>query len=172
MTAPQSLCLLRTSAIGDVTHVVPLINTLRAAWPDVALTWIVGKLERKLVGDLAGVRFVTFDKSAGWRGMRAVHSELGEQRFDALLQMQVALRSNLLSLGVSARLRVGYDRDRAKDLHGLVINRRIPARHGEHVLDAIGSFCEPLGLRQTQVRWNIPVPDEAHAWVAHQLPGD
>jgi heptosyltransferase I len=172
MNAPSSICLLRTSAIGDVTHVVPLVRTLQQAWPQTALTWIVGKLERKLVGDLPGVEFVTFDKAAGWAGLGAVRAALAGRRFDALLQMQVALRSNLLSLAVKADRRIGYDRARAKDLHGLVINERIPARSGEHVLDAIGSFCEPLGLKQTDVRWDIPIPDEAHAWAAAQLPGD
>jgi heptosyltransferase I len=171
MSHPSSICLLRTSAIGDVTHVVPLLRTLQQAWPQVSLTWIVGKLERKLVGDLPGVEFVTFDKGAGWGGMRAVHAALRGRRFDALLQMQVAMRSNLLSLGISADRRIGYDHARARDLHGLVVNERIPARSGEHVLDAIGSFCEPLGLKQATVRWDIPIPDEAHAWAAEQLPG-
>ncbi|WP_243049295.1 glycosyltransferase family 9 protein [Dyella sp. RRB7] len=172
MTQPASICLLRTSAIGDVTHVVPLVRTLQAAWPQTELTWIVGKLERRLVGDLPGVNFVTFDKSAGLAGMRAVGQALHGQRFDALLQMQVALRSNLLSLFIRARQRIGYDKARAKDGHGLVINQRIPARTGEHVLDAMGSFCEPLGLKQTQVRWDIPIPEQAHAWAAEQLPGE
>lgn len=172
MPTPASLCLLRTSAIGDVTHVVPLVRTLQAAWPQTELTWIVGKLERRLVGDLPGINFITFDKGAGLAGMRAVGDALKTQRFDALLQMQVALRSNLLSLFIKARRRIGYDKARAKDGHGLVINERIPARTGEHVLDALGSFCEPLGLKQTQVRWDIPIPEEAHAWAAEQLPGD
>lgn len=170
--APASLCLLRTSAIGDVTHVVPLVRTLQQAWPQTALTWIVGKLERQLVGDLPGVEFVTFDKSRGWAGMREVQAALRGRRFDALLQMQVALRSNLLSLGIRADRRVGYDRARSKDLHNLVTNQRIPARRGEHVLDALGSFCEPLVLKQRHVRWDIPIPDEARDWAASQLPGD
>jgi heptosyltransferase I len=118
------------------------------------------------------VDFVTFDKAAGWAGMREVWAALRGRRFDALLQMQVALRSNLLSLGIGADRRIGYDAARARDLHGLVVNERIPTRTGEHVLDAIGSFCEPLGLKQTEVRWDIPVPDEAHAWAAKQLSGD
>ncbi|WP_266181648.1 glycosyltransferase family 9 protein [Dyella humicola] len=172
MPAPSSICLLRTSAIGDVTHVVPLVRTLQKAWPQTELTWIIGKLERRLVGDLPGVTFVTFDKGAGLAGMRAVGEALGGQRFDALLQMQVALRSNLLSLFIKARQRVGYDKARAKDGHGLVISERIPARTGEHVLEAIGSFCEPLGLKQTDVQWGIPIPEQAHTWAAEQLPGD
>ena len=172
MSAPDAICLLRTSAIGDVTHVVPLLRTLRSAWPNTSLTWIVGKLERNLVGDLPNVQFITFDKAAGWAGMHAVRDALREQHFDALLQMQVALRSNVLSLGIKAKRRIGYDSARSKDLHSLVINERIPARRGEHVLDALGSFCEPLGLKQTQVRWDIPIPDEAQTWAEEQLPGD
>ena len=168
----ESICLLRTSALGDVTHVVPLVRTLQAARPRARLTWIVGKLERRLVGDIDGVEFVTFDKTAGLAGWRAVRDTLAGHRFDALLHMQVALRANLLSLAVRADRRIGYDRARSKDLHGLFVRERIPARSGEHVLDAIGSFAEPLGLAQTQVRWDIPIPDEAIAWAAAQWPDD
>ena len=173
MTNPlESLCLLRTSALGDVTHVVPLVRTLQDAWPQTRLTWIIGKFEHKLVGDIAGVEFVLFDKRAGVEGYRAVHRVLHSRRFDALLHMQVALRSNLLSLAVHARRRIGYDRARSKDLHGLFVRERIPARSGEHVLDAMGSFVEPLGLKQTQVRWGIPIPDDARAWAMQRWPDD
>ncbi|HEX7113006.1 MAG TPA: glycosyltransferase family 9 protein [Mizugakiibacter sp.] len=168
----DSLCLLRTSALGDVTHVVPLLRTLQQAWPQTRLTWIVGKLEHRLVGDIAGVEFVVFDKSRGIDGWRSVQRALAGRRFDALLHLQVALRANLLSLAVRASRRIGYDHARSKDLHGLFVNERIAARSGEHVLDAMASFLEPLGLRRTEVRWDIPIPEEAEAWAATQLPGD
>ena len=168
---PQSLCLLRTSALGDVTHVVPLIRTVQAQWPHTRLTWIVGKLEHKLVGDLPGVEFLIFDKNAGWRGFKALRAQLAAHRFDALLHMQVALRANVVSALVHAPLRIGYDAARAKDLHGLFVNRRIAARTGEHVLDAMASFLEPLGLRQHEVRWDIPIPPAAHEFAAQHLPG-
>lgn len=171
-TAPASLCILRTSAIGDVTHVVPLVRTVQEKWPGTRLTWIIGKLEHKLLGDLPGIEFVVFDKGAGRAGFRDVRAKLAGRRFDALLHMQVALRSNLLSLAVKAPLRIGYDRARSKDLHGLFVNCRIPARRGDHVLDAMGSFLEPLGLTQTHVRWDIPIPDEARAFAQRHLPGN
>src|SRR3546814_1006424 len=82
--------------------------------------------------------------------------------------MQVAARANLLSAFVPAKRRIGYDRTRSKDLHGLFINERIPDRPGIHVLDAIGRFCEPLGLKQDTVTWDLPVPDEARAWAREQ----
>jgi heptosyltransferase I len=170
--SPESLCLLRTSALGDVTHVVPLVRTLQAAWPQTRLTWIIGKLEHKLVGDIPGVEFVVFDKAAGIGGYRAVRRALAARRFSVLLHMQVALRANLLSMAVHADRRIGYDAARAKDLHGLFVRERIPARTGEHVLDAIGSFVEPLGLKQIEVRWDIPIPEDARAWALAQWPND
>ena len=78
----------------------------------------------------------------------------------------------MLSAFVPARRRIGYDRSRSKDLHGLFVNERIADRPGIHVLDAIGSFAEPLGLRQTEVRWNLPVPADAHAWAQAQWHDD
>jgi heptosyltransferase I len=169
---PQSLCLLRTSALGDVTHVVPMIRTLQAQWPRTRLSWIIGKLEARLVGDLPGVEFLTFDKSQGWLGFTELRQRLAGHRFDALLQLQVALRANEVSVLVRAPLRIGYDTARSKDLHGLFVNRRIAARSGEHVLDAMASFLEPLGLKQTSVRWDIPIPRAAEEFAALHLPGD
>ncbi len=166
----RHICLLRTSALGDVTHVVPLVHRLRAWAPRARLTWIIGKLEHRLVGDLPGVEFVVFDKARGLAGMRAVRKALAGRHFDALLHMQVALRSNLLSLAVHADRRIGYDAARSRDLHGLFVGERIAARRGEHVLDAIGSFGEPLGLPRGEVRWDIPIPDEARAWAREQIP--
>src|SRR5690606_1981342 len=43
---------------------------------------------------------------------------------------------------------------------------------GIHVLDAIGSFCEPLGLLQDTVQWDLPVPDEARQWARAQWVDD
>ena len=172
---PRSICLLRLSALGDVTHVLPLIRTLRRAWPEVALSWVIGKGEHRLLDGLEGVEFLVYDKNTGLGGMRALRRGMHRGvvgRFDVLLQMQVAARANLLSAFIPATRRIGYDRSRSKDLHGLFVNERIPDRPGLHVLDAIGSFCEPLGLRQTDVAWNLPVPDDAHAWARAQWPDD
>jgi heptosyltransferase I len=169
---PRSICLLRLSALGDITHVVPLVHTLLRAWPNVQLTWIIGKGEHRLLEGLDGVRFVEYHKNSGLPGLLALRSQLRGERFDALLQMQVAARANLLSTMISTPRRVGYNRARSKDLHGLFVNERIPDRSGQHVLDAIGSFCEPLGLKQTTVAWQLPVPDLAREWARAQWPDD
>ena len=55
-TPPERLCLLRLSALGDATHVVPLVRTLQRAWPATRLAWIVGKGERMLLEGLECVK--------------------------------------------------------------------------------------------------------------------
>ena len=167
--APRSICLLRLSALGDASHVVPLVRTLRRAWPEVPITWIIGKAEAKLLEGLDDVEFLIFDKSSGLTGLRDLRRQLAGRRFEVLLQMQLALRANVLASFVHADRRIGYDKARSKEGHGLVINERISAG-GHHVLDVFGKFCEPLGLTQDHVEWHLPVPQAARDWAAEQLP--
>lgn len=170
--ASSPLCLLRLSALGDVTHVVPLVRTLQQARPDTGLHWVIDKAGHRLLEGLPGVVFHVYDKKSGLAGMRALRRELPAAGFAALLQMQVAFRANVLSAFIPARRRIGYDRARSKDLHGLFVNERIPDRPGIHVLDAIGSFCEPLGMKQTTVSWDLATPADAHAWARAQWDDD
>lgn len=170
---PDSLCILRLSALGDVSHVVPLVRTVQRHWPRTRITWIVGQFETRLVGDIDGVEFVPYDKRSGWRGLRELKQCLRGRRFDALLLMQLALRANLVSTAVRADARVGYDKARSKEGHGLFVNRRIPARTGQHVLDALGSFLLPLGLpADDPPRWDLPIPDEARDFARQHIPDD
>ncbi|ABI58146.1 glycosyltransferase family 9 protein [Alkalilimnicola ehrlichii MLHE-1] len=171
-TPPRSLCILRFSALGDVTHMTPVVRTLQREWPETRLTWIVGKAEHTLVGDIPGVDFAVFDKAAGWAGYRDLWRQLRGQRFDVLLHNQFALRANIASLGIRADLRLGYDRARSRDLHGLFINARIPPHPGQHVIDIYFSFIETLGLRRRHMVWDIPVPEAAEARARALTPDD
>ncbi len=168
---PRSLCLLRLSALGDVTHVVPLVLTLRRHWPETALTWIIGPAEHKLLAGLDAVEFVVYDKGSGLSGMRRLWKSLSGRRFDALLHMQLSMRANLLAGGIHAQRRIGFDRARSKEGHGLVINERIRTG-GNHVIDVLGRFLEPLGLKLDRVEWDLPVQEADRDWAAAQLPGD
>ena len=45
----NSICILRLSAIGDVTHALPVVATLQNRFPDAKITWVIGKIEYKLM---------------------------------------------------------------------------------------------------------------------------
>ena len=168
----KSICVLRLSAIGDVTHVIPVILSLQAQCPEATITWITGKIEARLIGDLPGVEFIVFDKNAGWRGYADLRKKLKGRRFDALLHMQVSFRANLVSALIRADLRVGYDKARSKDLHSLFINHRIPAEKRQHVRDCLASFLVPLGLNPAPPKWTIPLSKQDREFAHRHLAPD
>mgnify|MGYP003146409519 FL=1 len=112
-----------------------------------------------------------FDKKAGLAGWRDLRARLAGRRFDVLLNMQLALRAGLASTAIRASRRIGFDRGRSKEGHGLFINERIPAG-GHHVQDAFLQFLRPLGLAPGPVQWRLPVPAAAHRWAEEHLPGE
>lgn len=168
---PRSLCILRLSAIGDVTHVVPIVRTIQAAWPETAITWVIGRTEHALVGDIPGVEFIIFDKAKRWQAYRELHHAMRGRHFDILLHMQMALRASVASRLIPADVRLGFDRARAKDFQWLFTNARIAPVERQHVLDSLFGFTEKLGLEERMLRWDIPVPEAAHQYAREAIPG-
>src|SRR5690554_5916464 len=136
------------------------------------ISWVIGKVEAKLVEDLPGVEFIIFDKKAGRKGYADLRTQMKGRKFDALLHMQVAFRANLAAACIPARVRVGYDRARSKDLHSLFINKRIKPADQQHVRDSLASFLEPLELEPAPPRWTIPLSESDHEFAKAHLSSD
>lgn len=168
---PRSICILRLSAIGDTCHVVPIVRTLQSAWPRTRITWIIGKVEAKLMTLLPDVEFITVDKRAGFGALRTLRERLDGRRFDVLLHMQLAVRASLIAAAVRADVKLGFDRARARELQWVVTNARIAARSREHVQDSFFGFTEALGLGERVLRWDLPLPDDARNYAAVLTPG-
>ena len=81
---PQRICLVRLSALGDITHVLPTLRTLQHHWPETRITWVIGKSEYALVKDIKNVEFITVDKSAGLAAYFDVRRQLKHHHFDIL----------------------------------------------------------------------------------------
>ncbi len=170
-TAPESLCLLRLSAIGDVTHVLPIIATLRQAWPETPITWVIGKLEYQLVRHLPGIEFIVFDKAAGRDAYRQLRRQMKGRRFEVLLAMQVALRASLLSRLIPARIRLGFDAARSRDGHRWFVNEHIQGPARVHVLDGFFQFLEALGIGQRRMDWLLRADPADQAWAEERIGG-
>lgn len=168
-SSPTSICILRLSAIGDVTHMVPVVRTIQKYWPDTELTWIIGNHEAKLVGDIPGIEFIKFDKTKGLGSYRSIARQTRHRKFDVLLCAQVSLRANLLSTLINANLKLGYDRERSKDLHSFFVHHHIKPVQQQHVLDSFFSFIEHIGLPDRDMRWEYNIPDSAYQFAQEHL---
>ena len=165
----RTLCLLRLSALGDITHTLPIFYTLRENWPDTRITWIIGKVEYELVRGIKDVEFIIFDKKQGLKAYLQLYQQLKTRRFDILLHMQMSLRASIASLLVRAPVRIGFDRQRAKDGQWLFSNKKIAYQPGQHVIDSFFGFSQALGIQDKQYRWDIPIPETDRASAQQKL---
>ncbi|HIF9231016.1 glycosyltransferase family 9 protein [Photobacterium damselae subsp. damselae] len=159
-TPPQSICILRLSAIGDVCHAIAVVQAIQQHWPETKITWIVGKTEAQLIHVLPNINVVSFDKKAGWQGIKSVWHSLKNQKFDVLLDMQVAFRASVLSLGIKARYKIGFSKERAKEGQWLFTNKKLPQTKAPHVLDNFAEFAHYLGVPFTSPQWHIPLSED------------
>ncbi|BAU56874.1 glycosyltransferase family 9 protein [Halorhodospira halochloris] len=170
-SALNRLCLLRLSAIGDVTHVVPIVRTLQRYLPQCSLTWVIGKTEASLVGDIEGVEFIVVDKGDGLFGAaKGLKKSLAKRHFDVLLNMQASWRANILASVVNAPRKIGFDRQRARNGQQLFSNESVRGPQRVHVLDGFFQFVEALGIYERELRWDIPVSAAVQERVTGWLP--
>ncbi len=171
-SAPQSLCILRLSAIGDVCNTVAAVQAIQRTWPTTSITWITGKLEAKLIEDLPGIKVIVFDKSLGFKAYKQLWKQLKGQNFDALLHMQYALRASIATIGIKAKYKLGFDAKRSQDFQTLFTNVKVPSPQQPHVLDGLLAFGKKLGVSDMTPIWQIPFSEDDKHWAIQQLASD
>lgn len=156
---PREICIVMLSAIGDAVHVLPVANALKRAWPDTRITWIIQPVPHRLVeGHPAIDDFVVFRRRSGWSAWtsyRDLRRDLAGRSFDLLIGLQVYFKAGLITGLVPARVKLGFDRRRARDAQWLFTNRRIPASQPRHVQDQYFEFLHALGIDEHPVEWGI-----------------
>jgi heptosyltransferase I len=158
----QHVCLLRLSAIGDTCHALAALRAFQSAWPDTRFTWIIGKVEAKLMTELLPeIEFITFDKAATLRELWRLRGLLRGRRFDLLLDMQLSFRASLISRLIDSPIKLGFDRPRARELQWLFTNAQIEPADSEHVLDSFMGFAKACGIEPEPAHWDVPLPQNA-----------
>ena len=157
----QRIAIVLLSAIGDVVHGLPVINSLKAAAPDCRITWIIQPGPHGLVADHRAIdEFLLFDRKQGMRAYRRLRDAVRGRRWDLVIALQVYLKAGLITALLPARRKLGFDRRRARDLNWLFTTERIAARSTQHVQDQYFEFLHHLGV-PPRLEWGLEsTPEE------------
>lgn len=152
------------------------MRTLQSNWPNTKISWIIGKGEYQLVKELSNVHFIIFDKSEGLSAYFDLKKQITRHNngnaFDILFHMQLSIRASVASLFIPARIKLGFDKARAKDLQSLFCNRQIsPQSTRQHVLDSFLEFPRYFGLTPL-IEWQLPVSQAAITSVRSRINSD
>ncbi len=151
------------SAIGDAVHVLPVVTALKRHRPGCHITWFLAPGPASLVRGHPQVdEIIVFDARGGARRWLELRRSLRGRTFDVVLDLQVAIKAGLLTAMLSAAVKIGFDRRRARDLNWLFTTHRILPRANQHVQDQYFEFLSFLGVPAAPVTWNLgPWPHEA-----------
>ena len=153
MEAPRQILLVRPSALGDVCRTVPLAASLKRAWPEAQIDWLVQDTFAEAVAHHPALRrVVPFPRRRlgqamrRWRmgEVRAFLKSLAAPGYDLVIDAQGLLRSAIFARATGARRRVGYAN--AQELGWLLYTDRVHEDRARHTVDRMLGLLSPLGI--------------------------
>jgi len=131
--------IIKTSALGDIIHALPVLDYLHQVVPGVDVDWAV---EEQFVDLLSGNPLLSelrVLQSRRWRrqpfraetlrDIQALWRELRGRHYDYVFDIQGNLKSGIIAWATGVEQRVGFNRDHLQEsVNALFIKRQIPQR--------------------------------------------
>jgi lipopolysaccharide heptosyltransferase I len=169
---PRRILIVRPTALGDVARTVPVLTTLRQAYPDAHIDWLVAKAFADAVRHhpmLDGV--IEFDRkqlsrfalspSATRAGLRFAKL-LRDKKYDAVYDLQGLFRSGLFTRLTGAPRRIGFANAREAGWLGYNTRHRIDTNL--HTVDRMLALLEADGLEPVK-DMRLYLADEDADWL-------
>lgn len=154
------------SAVGDAVHVMPLVHAIKDHSPTAHITWVLQPGPATLVrGHPLVDDIILFDRARGWRAFLEVRQALAMRQFDVVLALQVYFKAGLVTSFTSSPVKLGFDRERARDMNWLFTTHTIAPHVGQHVQDQYFEFLDALRVPHGAPTWTLgPWNDEERRW--------
>ena len=167
------ILIIRPSALGDVSRTVPALTTLRLAFPNAKIDWLVNDTFADLIRNHPALdEVVSFPRKRFVPGIRnpLVISEilawsraLGDRCYDLVFDLQGLLRSGLFTWATHAPQRVGLSN--AREMAWLCYNRRHKIDPRLHTVDRMLALLEAEGYATTQPDMRLYISQENANWL-------
>lgn len=158
MPAPQSIVVVKLSAIGDVLHGVPTAVALKRAYPQARIGWVVeGRAGDVLAGHPAIDHL--FRLPRGWlksfATIRGLRRQLRDFAPDVAIDLQGLLKSGLPTWLSGARLRIGHAAPESREQAWRFYTHAVEATE-PHVVDRNLRLLSPLGIETDRAAFDMP----------------
>ena len=153
MPDPRRVLIIRPSALGDVCRTVPVLASLRAAWPEAEIDWIVQDSFMPAIAAHPALNEAIPFPRARWRRWwrspaisREVLRWLGDlrrRRYDLAIDCQGLGRSGLMTAATRAPRRIGPRS--AREAAWVAYTERVDDQ-ADHTVDRMLSLVEAAGI--------------------------
>ena len=158
MRPPESIVIVKLSAIGDVLHGVPTAVALKRAFPGARIGWVVeGRAGDVLAGHPAVDHL--FRLPRGWlksfNTVRSLRRQLHDFAPDVTVDLQGLFKSGIATWLSGARMRIGHARPESRERAWLFYTHAVAATAG-HVVERNCQLLAPLGVHETAPTFSMP----------------
>ena len=174
------LLVVRLGSLGDIVHALPAVASLRAAFPQARIDWLVEARWQELIElnpDLSNVIVVdtrTWRRAplrvSTWRSLAGLMDALRRAGYEASIDFQGLYKSAILAQLSRAPRRLGFERKFLKE-PGAARFYTEPVRPPEntHVIEMNLALARAAGAGETQLRFPLPTTAEDDAAVEQML---
>jgi heptosyltransferase-1 len=158
---PMKILIVKLGALGDVINTFPLAIILKEKL-QCEIHWLVAPLSYPMVADHDCVdRAILFDKTKGLSSVKEVLKQIRVQEpYDIAFDLQRILKSGFFVLASKSRRKIGFDKNRCKELSWFFPFERIPPLDPQsHMLDQYLEFTDYLQIQYDNIQWKIPKKD-------------
>ena len=175
--APERICIIKPSSLGDVVHSLPILPALRTLWPSAHISWVVHSAFRGMLeGHPQLDRVIAYDKGGSGvtrRGVVAMSKLCGElvnDEFDLTIDLQGLLRSGIMTAATGRLMRLGLDD--AREGAGWFYTHRVSApRKSVHAVDRVMKVAEALGAAPSEPSFTLPIRERDEECARKTLEG-
>ena len=154
----MKILIVKLGAVGDVVHALPSLRSLRKAFPDAFIAWVVEEKSKDVItGNPDLDEVIVFERKKIQRGFKSLKGigpslrdisaflkRLRGHSFDIAIDFQTLFKSGLIAYFSGAKKRVGFDKWR--ELNRLFTNTRV-ASVSEHTVDKYLELAKAIGAR-------------------------
>ncbi|MEN6568260.1 MAG: glycosyltransferase family 9 protein [Veillonellales bacterium] len=166
----KAILIIRLSSIGDVLHCTPVVRSLKMAWPECRITWLVGEIAAELLTDNPYIdeimvwsreRFDNYLKKLEFAKAFALWGDLKKalaaRRFDVALDIHGLFLTGMIARLVQTDRRIGMSR--AREFNSLFMTETAEPL-GRHIIDRYLGVLAPLGITTVDRKMILNVPEK------------
>lgn len=167
----KEILIIRLSSIGDVIHCTPVASSLKAAWPDCKITWMVGGVSADLLQGNPNIdeimiwsreKFENYLRNykfkEAWRMWCDLKNQLKGRQFDAVLDIHGLFLTGMIARQANTARRIGMKG--TKELNSFFMTETGEAR-GRHITDKYLAVLPCLGIEAANHTMSLAVPEQA-----------
>ena len=185
MDHPDSILIVKLSAIGDVVHSLPLLEVLKENFPMTRIDWLVEEDASQILEGHPAIDRMIVSRRKTWQKNAVKVSEYGAvvkeairflreiraEKYDLVIDLQGLLKSGLLTGLSRGRRKIGIAGSREGGWLFLR-ERPVPVDYEQHAIDRYLKLAQYLKCRVISWNGHIPISESDKRAINQQLNTD